>query len=744
MAQDLCKYYKKQRFVSYNDGLTWQPIEEYEKGELYETHSASCGAGVFQYRWVLVDNAYICDRKDRYTKEVYQYSEDGVVWYNTFPTQYRKGYLVESNSPFCDNSGNGQYTSGDTDPTSGNTPCPPKYIWNGEECVCKGRVINGECTYCDPNMHEHWDDSQQMCVCDKWWERRDNICVYVDPLKDVKCSNSDGILRQTDVNYYENGWAVTSYNVGDCITKIDSNAFNGQQFMTSVTISDTVEEIGKLAFANCKSLSSVKIPSSVSIFGDNIFNGCENIENIVFEANNLSSITPYMFANCIKLQSATWFQYNNITSIGHGAFFNCYSLNNIVLPNSLESIGFRSFYHCNNLQNVTIPSGVTNIGAEAFAKCNAMMFVNINSDNISINDSAFADCSSLTAVTINASAVTIGNTVFSGNTNLLKITFTAEEPFTIDEGDFDNTNECKLIVPCNSVDAYKTAWSQYADRITCTDDGVYYRWVDTDGVYCDGYDEYTKQKQQSTTNGITWTDTGVYRGKEFITHYSENCGYSYEVLMTVTYDDGTIRYYVPCDSEPPKPSENSKIFATYAYGNNSEKLCDGSTTLTSGETRMSGSNYSYSTMESAVVGSCVTTIGERAFYKCSSLTTVTITNSVTSIGNSAFYSCSGLTSINIPNSVTSIGKYAFLDCSGLTSITIPNSVTSIVDEAFSWCSSLTSITINALTPPKLGASVFDNTNDCPIYVPEESVNAYKAASGWRVYKSRIQGYLTIK
>ena len=698
MAQDLCKYYKKQRFVSYNDGLTWQPLEEYEKGELYETHSASCGAGVFQYRWVLVDNAYICDRKDRYTKEVYQYSEDGVVWYNTFPTQYRKGYIVESNSPFCDNSGNGQYTSGDTDPTSGNTPCPPKYIWNGEECVCKGKVINGECTYCDHNMHEHWDDSQQMCVCDKWWERRDNICVYVDPLKNVKCENSDGILRQTDVNYYENGWAVTSYNVGDCITKIDSNAFNGQQFMTSVTISDTVEEIGKLAFANCKSLSSVTIPSSVSIFGDNVFNGCENIENIVFEDNNLSSIPSYMFANCSKLQSATWLQYNNITSIGHGAFFNCYSLNNIVLPNSLESIGFRSFYHCNNLQNVTIPSGVTNIGAEAFAKCNAMMFVNINSDNITINDSAFADCSSLTAVTINASAVTIGNTAFSGNTNLLKITFTAEEPFTIDEGDFDNTNECKLIVPCNSVDAYKTAWSQYADRITCTDDGVYYRWVDTDGVYCDGYDEYTKQKQQSTTNGITWTDTGVYRGKEFITHYSENCGYSYEVLMTVTYDDGTIRYYVPCDSEPLKPSENSKIFATYAYGNNSEKLCDGSTTLTSEETHMSGSNYSYSTMESAIVGSCVTTIGERAFNAFQQLRTVTI-----------------------PNSVTSIGKYAFAYCSGLTSITI-----------------------NAVTPPTIGTNVFVSTNDCPIYVPEESVNAYKAASGWSTYESRIQGYLTFK
>ena len=425
-----------------------------------------------------------------------------------------------------------------------------------------------------------------------------------------------------------------------------------------------------------------------------------------------------MFANCIKLQSATWFQYNNITSIGPGAFFNCYSLNNIVLPNSLEYIGFRSFYHCNNLQNVTIPSGVTNIGVEAFAKCNAMMFVNINSNNIAINDSAFADCSSLTAVTINASAVTIGNTVFSGNTNLLKITFTAEEPFTIDEGDFDNTNECKLIVPCNSVDAYKTAWSQYADRITCTDDGVYYRWVDVDGVYCDGYDEYTKQKQQSTTNGITWTDTGAYRGKEFITHYSENCGYSYEVLMTVTYNDGTIRYYVPCDSEPPKPSENSKIFATYTYGNNSEKLCDGSTTLTSGETRMSGSNYSYSTMESAIVGSCVTTIGKGAFNDFPQLRSVTIPDSVTSIDTWAFCNCENLTSITLPSSLKHLGVYVFQDCKSLTSATFSDRINRIPEHTFENCVDLTSVVIgNSVT--SIGTSAFENCFDLTsIIIPE--------------------------
>jgi len=38
----------------------------------------------------------------------------------------------------------------------------------------------------------------------------------------------------------------------------------------------------------------------------------------------------------------------------------------------------------------------------------------------------------------------------------------------------------------------------------------------------------------------------------------------------------------------------------------------------------------------------------------------------------------------------------------------------------------------------LGNNAFYATNNCPIYVPAASVNAYKTATNWKSYASRIQ------
>ena len=120
-------------------------------------------------------------------------------------------------------------------------------------------------------------------------------------------------------------------------------------------------------------------------------------------------------------------------------------------------------------------------------------------------------------------------------------------------------------------------------------------------------------------------------------------------------------------------------------------------------------------------------------------TTLTIPEGTTTISSNVFQNYTKPQSIIIPDSVKMINMNAFDGCTSLTDVTIGNGVTKISYYAFQNCTALKSITIKATTPPTLGSNAFDNTNDCPIYVPADSVLDYKMGSGsWPSYINRIK------
>ncbi|WP_278793713.1 leucine-rich repeat domain-containing protein [Hoylesella nanceiensis] len=137
-------------------------------------------------------------------------------------------------------------------------------------------------------------------------------------------------------------------------------------------------------------------------------------------------------------------------------------------------------------------------------------------------------------------------------------------------------------------------------------------------------------------------------------------------------------------------------------------------------------------LTSITIPNSVTTIGDYAFESCSSLTSITIPNSVTTIGDYAFSYCRALTSVIISNSVTTIGERTFANCYSLTSVTIPSSVTRIEDGAFSDCGNVKQITSEVVTPPYCSRYAFDgvNRNECKLFVPKNSIDAYKRAYVW--------------
>ena len=120
------------------------------------------------------------------------------------------------------------------------------------------------------------------------------------------------------------------------------------------------------------------------------------------------------------------------------------------------------------------------------------------------------------------------------------------------------------------------------------------------------------------------------------------------------------------------------------------------------------------------------------WYENESVKQVIIGDGVTTIGDWAFSYCRALTSITIPNSVTTIGERTFANCYSLTSVTIPSSVTRIEDGAFSDCGNVKQITSEAVTPPYCSRYAFDgvNRNECKLFVPKNSIDAYKRAYVW--------------
>ena len=136
----------------------------------------------------------------------------------------------------------------------------------------------------------------------------------------------------------------------------------------------------------------------------------------------------------------------------------------------LINIGEYAFYSKSNLAFKKLPDSVVTIGSRAFIACTNMNLEILSSNLTTIGEYAFQNCKGLTSLdTISTALSEIGSNAFNGCLNLTTLIVRATTPPKLKSQPFSATPIASgtgyIYVPDESVEAYKTSWSTYANQI---------------------------------------------------------------------------------------------------------------------------------------------------------------------------------------------------------------------------------------------------------------------------------------
>ena len=377
-----CKYYKYQKYVSYDNGTTWQPLDEYQRGELIQFNSEDCGGGIGAlYKWEVISGDYECVGYDKYEKtQKYVSYDNGVTYSAVTPSEYGIGGLIQRNSEDC----------GYMPSPTGETKWIAKYqsgLTESETTTSPIRIKSALCSATPAH--------------------------YIGQHEIPSCLDCGGIGAE-ERNYF-----IREVKIGDCVDlKIADGAFMGDwyELLTSVTLSNTVKWIGFNAFQGCQKLNNVTIPNSVIRIDGNAFNGCDSFTNIVIP-DSVTTVGPYeeqgepttegIFAYCDGLTSCTLSR--SMTKIPPSMFRGCKSLTSVggsgsgasvEIPSNITKISKEAFYECDGITSVTIPNTVSELGGSVFDSCDNLRNVSLPNSITDISDSTFNNCSSLANIII--------------------------------------------------------------------------------------------------------------------------------------------------------------------------------------------------------------------------------------------------------------------------------------------------------------------------------------------------------
>ena len=219
-----------------------------------------------------------------------------------------------------------------------------------------------------------------------------------------------------------------------------------------------------------------------------------------------------------------------------------------------------------------------------------------------------------------------------------------------------------------------------------------------------------------------------------LTHIGRQAFYECDTLATISIPDGVV--------------EMGKEAFVYCRGLETVKMPASLKVLEQ------GTFYDCHSLKEISIPAAVDTIGYQAFYNCYSLQKLTIEDCVNPLklnGTSGNYWGMFDTWYNHNNSLEEVyvgrnlrvaGGHCPFNNENIVKLTLGENVSELKGEDYAFCSKLDEIhCLNVVPPVCSGPNVFKDVSrmTCGLYVPEGSVDAYKAAFVWSDFFNIVSG-----
>lgn len=549
------------------------------------------------------------------------------------------------------------------------------------------------------------------------------LCLNGERVEDLVIPDSVSTIQPGAFYQYK---YLRSVRIPNHVKVIGAWAFNRCLNLSSVQMGDSVEVIDEAAFAYCYKLDSIYIPKSVTRMGKEVFsfNRLKSIvvdkDNPVFDSrDNCNAIIAteknILFAGCEKTIVP-----NTVEALYPSSFMGCKGLKSLLLPQSVKTIGAEAFEYCDSLESLTIPhlQAIGFFGSQSSFKELNMMFTNeedfldyISREDISqyfyqqtldrANHRLYIDGKLLTEVRLPSSITKIQCEAFSMCQDIIHVEL-SNAVASIDNLAFKGCSNLETIVIPPSIK--NIGYKAFED---CG--GL-------KGVYISDLTAWCNIDFQ-------WDDTG-------------------------------------CDSQA-----NPLYFAHHLYLDGKEIK---NLVIPDGLTKIKNNSFVHCAIKSVTIPNSCTVIGDGAFHHCENLEDIHWGKSVGLIKQYAFCNCTSLVSLVFPGSVHEIQNNAFQNCTNIRDLIFEDGIEKLADFAFGSTYNLENVTLGstikslgyscfwvagrqnlktvicyACDVPETGGDLFgipSNGNDAQngidaiLYVPAQSLEAYKNDFSWNSFK----------